>query len=140
MKTYFLVYFHSLALFELAPTWSNLILWILLQITGTYWGPDIPFLGIFVSKFRYYVFAVWEDAWDWTLDCWALAVGVLNHWLNAKSPKLHIIHTVGYISSTIPHYSKLHLIHDYSPSHQFYCTVHVKHYTFHPDAFAKNTL
>jgi hypothetical protein len=36
VKTFFLVYFHSLALFELAPTWSNLILRILLQITGTY--------------------------------------------------------------------------------------------------------
>ncbi len=24
------------------------------------WDPDIPFLGIFVSKFRYFVFAVWE--------------------------------------------------------------------------------
>ncbi len=24
------------------------------------WDPDIPFLGIFVSKFRYFVFAVWS--------------------------------------------------------------------------------
>jgi hypothetical protein len=34
VKTIFLIYFHSLALYEVAPTWSNLILRILLQITG----------------------------------------------------------------------------------------------------------
>jgi hypothetical protein len=25
--------------------------------------PDIPFLGIFVSKFRYFVFAVYKGGW-----------------------------------------------------------------------------
>ena len=26
------------------------------------WGPDIPFLGIFVSNFRHFVFAVWGQS------------------------------------------------------------------------------
>ncbi len=29
---------------------------------GTDWGPDIPFLGIFVSNFRHFVFAVQNDS------------------------------------------------------------------------------
>jgi hypothetical protein len=35
-KTFFLLYCHSLALYEVASTWSNLILQNLLQITGPY--------------------------------------------------------------------------------------------------------
>ena len=35
-KTFFLLYCHSLVLYEVASTWSNLILQNLLQITGPY--------------------------------------------------------------------------------------------------------
>jgi hypothetical protein len=53
----------------------------------------------------------------WTVAPWLLEF--LTTGLNAKS-KLHIIHTW------------LHLMHDYSPSHQLYCTVHVKYYVYIP--------
>ncbi len=35
---------------------------------------------------------VWEGAWDWTLDCCALVVGVLNHWANTYHPHLATSH------------------------------------------------
>ncbi len=41
------------------PSWEYIIRSQTHECGNWGWGPDIPFLGIFVSNFRHFVFAVW---------------------------------------------------------------------------------
>ncbi len=49
------------------PSWEYIILSQTHECGNWDWGPDIPFLGIFVSNFRHYVFAVYPCAEDVTV-------------------------------------------------------------------------
>ncbi len=42
------------------PSWEYIIRSQTHECGNWDWGPDIPFLGIFVSNFRHFVFAVWS--------------------------------------------------------------------------------
>ncbi len=53
------------------PSWEYIICSETHECGNWDWGPDIPFLGIFVSNFRHFVFAVWygkgqkrDNIWD----------------------------------------------------------------------------
>ncbi len=41
------------------PSWEYIIRSQTHECGNWDWGPDVPFLGIFVSNFRHFVFAVW---------------------------------------------------------------------------------
>ncbi len=43
------------------PSWEYIIRSQTHECGNWDWGPDIPFLGIFVSNFRHFVFAVWAE-------------------------------------------------------------------------------
>ncbi len=43
------------------PSWEYIIRSQTHECGNCDWAPDIPFLGIFVSNFRHFVFAVWAD-------------------------------------------------------------------------------
>ncbi len=44
------------------PSWEYIIRSQTHECGNWDWDPDIPFLGIFVSNFRHFVFAVWHQA------------------------------------------------------------------------------
>ncbi len=46
------------------PSWEYIIRSQTHECGNWYWGPDIPFLGIFVSNFRHFVFAVRMEILD----------------------------------------------------------------------------
>ncbi len=46
-----------------APSWEYIIRSQTHECRNWDWGPDIPFLGIFASNFRHFLFAVWYLAY-----------------------------------------------------------------------------
>ncbi len=44
---------------QAGPSWEYIIRYLTHACGNWDWGPDIPFLGIFVSNFRHFVFAVY---------------------------------------------------------------------------------